>query len=316
MDEKQNKVPNEVVQPEEEIFKQRKEKLLRLREEEGYDPYRIEKWERTDMLDRIRKEFDHLAPDETDASVHLRSAGRVMTLRKHGKAMFAHLQDETDTLQLYFQFDKMGEAEYGFVKKWVDTGDWIGVEGHPFRTQRGELTILVTKCTLLSKALRPMPEKWHGLTDTEVRYRQRYLDLIVHPDVRDVFRKRSAIISSVRKTLEDAGTLEVETPILFKATPEGARLYRHFLQIELLEADLREDLQPLAEVDPVGPRSIPIAVNADSLATWVVPALSDFHARTGDTVALQTASGIPGLSGTVKFHWNGRGVEIVGNTTR
>ena len=214
MDEKQTKVPNAVVQPEEEIFKQRKEKLLRLREEEGYDPYRIEKWERTDMLDRIRKEFDHLAPDETDASVHLRSAGRVMTLRKHGKAMFAHLQDETDTLQLYFQFDKMGEAEYGFVKKWVDTGDWIGVEGHPFRTQRGELTILVTKCTLLSKALRPMPEKWHGLTDTEVRYRQRYLDLIVHPDVRDVFRKRSAIISSVRKTLEDAGTLEVETPIL------------------------------------------------------------------------------------------------------
>ena len=216
MDENHRKDPKVAVQPEDEmeIFRQRKEKLLRLREEEGYDPYRIEKWERTYALDRIRTEFGHLAPDETEKSVTVRSAGRVMTLRKHGKATFAHMQDETDTLQLYFQFDGMGESEYGFVKKWVDTGDWIGVEGHPFRTQRGELTILVTKCTLLSKALRPMPEKWHGLTDTEVRYRRRYLDLIVNPEVRDTFRKRSAIISSVRKTLEDAGTLEVETPIL------------------------------------------------------------------------------------------------------
>ena len=108
----------------------------------------------------------------------------------------------------------MGEGRYNFLKKWVDTGDWVGISGHPCRTKRGELTILVTEYELLCKALRPLPEKWHGLTDTEFRYRRRYVDLIANPKVRDVFRKRAKIIGSIRKTLEDHDTLEVETPTL------------------------------------------------------------------------------------------------------
>lgn len=204
----------EIALPEEEIFRQRKEKLARLREEEGYDPFLIERWERSDLLNDVRQRFDHLEIDEADEDAILSVAGRVMTLRKHGKAMFANLQDETDTMQLYFQLNAMGEEAYDFAKKWVDNGDFVGVVGIPFRTRRGELTILVKESTLLSKVLRPLPEKWHGLKDTEVRYRQRYLDLMVNTDVRDTFRKRSDIIASMRKTLIDHGTLEVETPIL------------------------------------------------------------------------------------------------------
>ncbi|MBQ8692327.1 MAG: lysine--tRNA ligase, partial [Synergistaceae bacterium] len=117
-------------------------------------------------------------------------------------------------MQLYYNINTVGATHYEFFKKWVDTGDWIGIIGHPCRTRRGELTILVESYKLLSKAIRPLPEKWHGLTDTEARYRQRYMDLIANPDVREIFRKRSQIISSFRKTLEDHGTLEVETPVL------------------------------------------------------------------------------------------------------
>ncbi|KUK86306.1 MAG: Lysine--tRNA ligase, partial [Synergistales bacterium 58_81] len=121
----------------------------------------------------------------------------------------------------------MGEEEYGFFKKWIDTGDMLGIVGHPFRTRRGELSILVTRCVLLAKALRPLPEKWHGLKDTETRYRQRYVDLIANPDVRDTFRKRASIISTFRRVLEAHGSLEVETPIL--ATLAGGANARPFV---------------------------------------------------------------------------------------
>jgi len=215
--------------PEEEIFRQRKDKLERLKEEEGYNPYLVERWNREDILSAVRKRFDHLEIDQSDEEVRLKVAGRIMTLRKHGKAMFANLQDETDTMQLYFQLNAMGEESYEFAKKWVDSGDFVGIVGYPFRTRRGELTLLVTKCTLLSKSLRPLPEKWHGLKDTEVRCRQRYLDLMVNPDVRENFRKRSAIIASIRKTLTDHETLEVETPILsLLAGGANARPFKTF----------------------------------------------------------------------------------------
>ncbi len=197
-----------------EIFRQRKDKLDRLMEEEGFNPYLAERWDRKHALSYVRKNFSHLAEDEMDETAPIVTAGRIMPLRKHGKASFANLADETDNLQLYFQFNAMGEANYNFTRKWVDTGDWVGIKGYPFRTRRGELTIHVSECVLLSKALRPLPEKWHGLKDMELRYRRRYVDLIANPDVRDTFRKRSMIISSIRKTLEDHGTLEVETPIL------------------------------------------------------------------------------------------------------
>ncbi len=199
---------------EDEIVRQRKDKLERLLSEEGYNPYLVEKWERTHPLSYVRDHYSHLGEDELDESLLIVTAGRIMTVRKHGRAIFANLADETDNLQLYFQFDVMGEEPFTFVKKWVDTGDWLGVRGYPFRTRRGELTIHVREAVLLCKALRPLPEKWHGLKDTEIRYRRRYMDLIANPAVREVFRKRSKILSSIRKTLEDHGTIEVETPIL------------------------------------------------------------------------------------------------------
>ena len=199
--------------PEEEIFRQRKDKLDRLRTEEGYDPFLHDHWDRQHSVSYVKERFPHLKEDE-EGEEEIRLAGRVMTSRRHGKAAFLTLADEKDTIQLYFQFDILGEEGYTFFKKWVDSGDIIGAVGKPFRTQRGELSLKVTEFTLLSKALRPMPEKWHGLKDVEIRYRQRYLDLIANPEVRDVFRNRAKIISTFRRILDNHGTLEVQTPIL------------------------------------------------------------------------------------------------------
>jgi len=148
--------------------------------------------------------------DERPVQVSL--AGRLMALRRFGKTTFAHLQDATGRLQLFCNRDILGDA-YSLVKK-LDLGDWVAVEGPLFRTKTGELTVRVTGLTLLTKALRPLPEKWHGLTDVETRFRQRYLDLIVNPEARQVFRSRSAIIDSLRRFLTDRDFLEVETPMM------------------------------------------------------------------------------------------------------
>lgn len=201
------------LEEESEVYRQRMEKLDRLRREEGYDPFLVDRWERETTLAEVARNFAHLKEDE-HVEDRLVTAGRVLTVRKHGKASFLTVGDETAALQLYFQVDALGEESYGFFKKWVDSGDFIGVVGHPFRTRRGELSLQVDSFKLLSKALRPLPEKWHGLKDTETRYRRRYVDLIANPEVRDVFRKRSLIIATFRRVLESHGTLEVETPTL------------------------------------------------------------------------------------------------------
>ncbi|MBR0167842.1 MAG: lysine--tRNA ligase, partial [Synergistaceae bacterium] len=156
-------MPDEILQndfssEDNEVVRQRKEKLQRLRTEEGYNPYVNETWDRRDTLASIRERFDSLQPEEEDESVTLSTAGRVMTIRKQGKATFADLADETSRIQLYFQINTVGEKEYDFLKKWVDTGDWLGITGHPCRTRRGELTVMVTGYKLLSKAIRPLPE--------------------------------------------------------------------------------------------------------------------------------------------------------------
>ncbi|MDR1944314.1 MAG: lysine--tRNA ligase [Synergistaceae bacterium] len=211
--------------PEEEIFRQRKDKLERLRNE-GYDPFVNDHWDRDATLLEIREKYDCLQAEEQSGD-ELRTAGRVMVIRRHGKAAFANLADEGGQLQLYFQQNELGEEQYAFFKKWIDSGDIIGLSGIPFRTQRGELSIKVKSFTLLSKSLRPLPEKWHGLKDTEVRYRRRYVDLIANPEVRDVFRKRAAIIQTFRRVLEEHGTLEVKTPIL--STLAGGANARPFI---------------------------------------------------------------------------------------
>ena len=143
-----------------EVVRQRKEKLLRLRSEEGYDPYIIETWDRQNTLSDIRRDFESLEPEQEAKDSIIKTAGRIMTLRKQGKATFADLADENSRMQLYFQVNSIGEKDYDFLKKWVDTGDWIGIVGYPCRTRRGELTIFVTEYKLLSKAIRPLPEKW------------------------------------------------------------------------------------------------------------------------------------------------------------
>ena len=212
--------------PEEEIFRQRKDKLMRLRTEEGYDPFQQEHWEVKCTLGYVKEHYDSLK-DEEWAQGEIQTAGRVMVLRRHGKTAFATFEDEDTRLQLCFQFDVLGEEKYTFFKKWIDAGDFLGIIGIPFRTQRGELTISVKDFTLLSKALRPMPEKWHGLKDMEVRYRQRYADMIANPEVRDTFRKRTKIFQTFRRVLDSHGSLEVQTPIL--STIAGGANARPFI---------------------------------------------------------------------------------------
>src|SRR5205085_12352634 len=152
--------------------------------------------------------------------VNLRVAGRIMAIRLMGKAGFAHLQQAGEKLQIYVKKDAVGDKGFELYKLF-DLGDHIGVSGYLFRTKTGELTVHVEEITFLSKDLLPLPEKWHGLTDVELRYRQRYVDLVVNPEVREVFLKRSKLIQSMRRFMDAHGFIEVETPMM-QAIPGGA----------------------------------------------------------------------------------------------
>ena len=170
----------------------------------GHRPYG-RAFERTGSLAEVRS-----ALAEGQA---VRIAGRVVAVREMGKSVFAHVQDGTDKFQIYVQKNALGDESFAAFKA-VDLGDFIGIDGELFTTRTGEQSVKVLKWELLSKALHPLPEKWHGLSDTEVRYRQRYLDLIANPDVRKVFNARSRILSFIRRFLEARGYFEVETPVL------------------------------------------------------------------------------------------------------
>jgi lysyl-tRNA synthetase class 2 len=161
----------------------------------------------------IQKKFIYLESEQM-ANVKVKAAGRVMTYRNMGKAAFLDIKDGFAKIQIYVRANKMGEDQYKLFKNMVDTSDIIAIEGMPFRTRTNELSIMVERWTMLTKAFRPLPEKWHGLKDTEIRYRQRYLDLIANNEVKDIFVKRSMIISAVRHKLEELGFIEVETPVL------------------------------------------------------------------------------------------------------
>lgn len=177
-------------------------------EEHGWRPFG-HRFEWTHRSADVKDQFEALA----EAEAEVKMAGRVMAIRGHGKTCFMDMQDKTGRMQLYVRKDVLGEEDYSLVKM-MDIGDTIGVTGIPFRTHMGEVSIKVIKMEMLSKSLRPLPEKWHGLKDIETRYRQRYVDLIVNPEVRDTFVKRSQIIRSVREVLDSHDFLEVETPIL------------------------------------------------------------------------------------------------------
>lgn len=169
-------------------------------------------------------------------------AGRLMTMRSHGKTAFANIRDKAGDIQIYFRKDVMGEEAYEFVKM-LDIGDIIGIEGHVFRTHKGEITVKVNMLTLLSKSLRPLPEKWHGLTNTELRYRQRYVDLIVNPEVRDTFVKRSKIVAKIRQYMMAHDFMEVETPMMH-AIPGGAAARPFITHHNALDIDIYMRIAP------------------------------------------------------------------------
>ncbi|HSW50429.1 MAG TPA: lysine--tRNA ligase [Bryobacteraceae bacterium] len=196
---------------EQELLEQR---LKRTRDIEalGFRPYGL-RFEFTHTIPQILAEFGSKTPDELASRVEVRLSGRIQTLRRMGKAGFLHLLQDGERLQIYVKKDAVPPADFELYQL-LDIGDIVGVEGYLFRTRTGELTVHVERLVHLSKTLLSMPEKWHGLEDVEVRYRQRYLDLIANPEVRKVFVARSRIISSLRRQMEERGFIEVETPMM------------------------------------------------------------------------------------------------------
>ncbi|MFH1890071.1 MAG: lysine--tRNA ligase [Candidatus Kuenenbacteria bacterium] len=190
------------------------------------DNYKDEYQTRLQKLEEIRKAGVNPYPAKYDKKnkaaeiqssadgTSLKTAGRIVGLREMGKLIFCHVQDESGKAQIALKQDELGKDKFKFFTKYFDIGDFIGVEGEVFTTQKGEKTLLIKNYELLSKALLPLPEKWHGLKDKEIRYRQRYLDLIINPEVKQVFEKRQKTISAIREFLNSKNYIEVETPIL------------------------------------------------------------------------------------------------------
>jgi len=194
----------------EELNEQIQNRIKKLKElqQNKYNPYEKVKYDPTHYSTDIKENFEEF--EGKFVSV----AGRMLSKRGHGKASFVDILDTKGKIQIYIKIDEVGEEKYEEFKEYYDIGDIIGVKGEVFKTHKGEISIKAKEIEMLTKCLRPLPEKWHGLKDVDTRYRKRYLDLIVNPQVRDTFIKRSLIIRSIRKFLDDRGFLEVETPVL------------------------------------------------------------------------------------------------------
>ena len=219
-----------------ELLQIRRDKLTAL-QQQGRDPFREIRYERDSCARDIVDNF------ETLENQSVRIAGRIMSKRDMGKASFADLRDKSGKMQLYVKIDGLGEDAYQAFMK-LDIGDIVGVEGTVFRTRRGEISVQVRSYTLLSKSLLPLPEKFHGLKDTDTRYRQRYVDLIINPEVRDTFMKRSQIIKIIRREMDARGYLEVETPVLQnKPTNSAARPFKTHHNTLDLDMYLRVELE-------------------------------------------------------------------------
>ncbi len=235
-----------------EILKVRREKLSEL-QQNGMDPFEITKFERTHTSSEIKdnytteeRQITKRGSEETETieakisaldGESVTIAGRIMSKRGMGKVGFIHINDMGGQIQLFIKKDVLGEDEYNRFKK-LDIGDIIGADGEVFTTQTGEISVRVNKITLLSKSLQPLPEKFHGMTNTDLRYRQRYVDLIMNADVKDTFIKRSKIISSIRRYLDGLGFLEVETPMLV-ANAGGAAARPFETHFNALDEDLK-----------------------------------------------------------------------------
>ena len=213
----------------------RREKLANL-VAAGQDPFLITKYDVTHDSGYIKSHFDEFEhnPDEGKEGKRVRIAGRMVSRRVMGKASFVHLLDDSGKMQLYVRRDDVGEEIYASFKKW-DVGDIIGVSGFVFVTQTGEISVHAESIQLLAKSLLPLPEKFHGLTNTDMRYRQRYVDLIANPEVKDTFVKRSAILREIRAYLDEKGFLEVDTPILtpFEIGANARPFYTHHNTLDM-----------------------------------------------------------------------------------
>ncbi len=212
------------------ILKNKREKLAAL-QAEGKDPFQIMKYDQTHHSQEIKDDFDKLEGQTVSV------AGRMMLKRVMGKASFCNLSDLKGNIQIYVARDAVGEEAYAAFKKF-DVGDIIGVKGEVFKTQKGEKSVHASEIILLSKSLQVLPEKFHGLTNTDIRYRQRYVDLIMNEDVKDTFIKRSLIISSIRNYLNGLGFLEVETPMLV-SNAGGAAARPFETHFNALDEDLK-----------------------------------------------------------------------------
>ena len=210
---------NEIEQDENHLIQIRKDKLKEL-QEQGKDPFEITKFNRTNTAGEIKSNYEQF--EQKDVTV----AGRIIAKRIMGKAAFCTIQDCDEKIQSYVSINDLGEENYKEFKTW-DIGDIIGITGFVFKTRTEEISVHAKEVTLLSKSLRPLPEKFHGLKDIDLRYRQRYVDLIVNPEVKKTFILRSKIIKEVRKYLDSKGYLEVDTPIL--STIAGGATARPFI---------------------------------------------------------------------------------------
>ena len=219
----ENKENRPVEQDMNELMKVRRDKLAAF-EAKGVAPFG-HRFDVSHHAKDVLEQFGHLEGEE-ESSEEITIAGRLMAIRGHGKASFSVLMDRSGRIQIYFKLDVLGEEKYSQFKL-LDIGDIIGVKGHVFRTRRGEITVRVDDFDMLSKSLRPLPEKFHGLTDTEIRYRQRYVDLIMNPEVMNTFVARTNIMKSIREYLDERDYIEVETPVL--GTIAGGAAARPFI---------------------------------------------------------------------------------------
>ena len=242
MNEENNMKNNE--QQEQDVNELIKIRIAKLKElqEKGKDPFQIVKFDNKDNSKDIKEKFVDPVEGEESEPMHVSIAGRLMAKRGHGKASFCDLQDMYGRIQIYVKLDEVGEEAYEEFKKY-DIGDIIGITGNVFKTHMGEISIKVKTIELLSKSLRPLPEKFHGLKDMDLRYRQRYVDLIMNNDVKKTFIARSKIIRGLRKYLDDRGYVEVETPVL-NTIPGGAAARPFITHHNTLDIDMYLRIAP------------------------------------------------------------------------
>ena len=219
------------------LLQDRRKNLTSLKEE-GVAPYSTD-FDKVYSTEEVKTNYDRLREDST----MVKTAGRIMAIRNHGKSTFVDLKDRSGEVQLYVKSSNVGEGKYEIFDNNLDIGDQIGIEGLVFKSGEGEITIQVEDFDILAKSLRPLPEKWHGLTDVEKRYRQRYVDLIVNESVKETFEIRSKILHSMRKELEEEGFLEVQTPLMHQI-PGGAEAKPFVTHHNALDTDLYMRIAP------------------------------------------------------------------------